>query len=280
MNHRLNVSAFLAGIVLLSAGAAQAVNITIEDKETATTNSWYNNPNEDNEVEPYCVIAQAWDLEGFYLNGTTLTMVGGYNFKSPPSTTDGVPGDIFIDINGDAKFGHNNASTSLTYPNKDTKNIFGYEYVIDIDYVLGNYKVYSINEDSVVKTTYYSGNYESNPWAYSPVNTDVAIDSGQVFFNTYTSGSAAEAAGYTDENGKRLLGIYNNSGHYYDTHYALSVDIGFLDPGTTFISHYTPQCGNDNLMGQGTTVPEPGTFLLLGGLLMMSLPAVRRFRLS
>ncbi len=26
------------------------------------------------------VLSQAWDLEGFFLNGKILTIVGGYNF--------------------------------------------------------------------------------------------------------------------------------------------------------------------------------------------------------
>jgi hypothetical protein len=47
-------------------------------------------------------------------------------------------------------------------------------------------------------------------------------------------------------------------------HNALTVDLGFLPTGTQFLAHYTYGCGNDNLMGKGTTVPEPGTILLLG----------------
>lgn len=72
---------FVMGILLLLGLGATSVyalnlgtNITIWDKMGTV--------NEDQEVEPNCVWDQQWDLEGFFLKGTTLTMVGGYDFKN------------------------------------------------------------------------------------------------------------------------------------------------------------------------------------------------------
>lgn len=41
-------------------------------------------------------------------------------------------------------------------------------------------------------------------------------------------------------------------------------DLGWLSLGTTFTTHFTMQCGNDNLMGTGVIVPEPTSLLLMG----------------
>ena len=49
-------------------------------------------------------------------------------------------------------------------------------------------------------------------------------------------------------------------------HNALTVDISFLGPSTSFTAHFTQGCGNDNLIGYGTSapVPEPATMVLFG----------------
>ena len=63
------------------AGSALAIEITINDNREGTGNSWWENTNEDQEVEPGMVYNQSWDLEGFFLNGTSLTMIGGFDFE-------------------------------------------------------------------------------------------------------------------------------------------------------------------------------------------------------
>ena len=42
------------------------------------------------------VTNQSWDLEGFFLENTSLYMVGGYDFKNGNRAF--TSGDIFIDI--------------------------------------------------------------------------------------------------------------------------------------------------------------------------------------
>jgi hypothetical protein len=52
-----------------------------------------------------------------------------------------------------------------------------------------------------------------------------------------------------------------------DKHYVVSgFDLGFIGPGheTDFVAHFTMECGNDLLVGQAATVPEPATLLGLG----------------
>ncbi|MHB8764076.1 MAG: hypothetical protein ACYDA8_07030, partial [Deferrisomatales bacterium] len=113
-----------AGVLTLLGGAAFAgttpfgANITIPDTMTSgATTGWHasavtpNDPGgEDQEVEPGCVGGQVWDLEGFFLRGTTLTAVGGFPFRSGH---DGVAsGDLFLDVDGNAVFGVGNAGSN------------------------------------------------------------------------------------------------------------------------------------------------------------------------
>jgi hypothetical protein len=105
------------------------------------------------------------------------------------------------------------------------------------------YNVYQLDEDSYTKTVYYSINQESNPWRYERGGD--FIENGMI---TYLTGLSDGDTG--------LLGVSHN---------AVTVDLSFLAPGTEFIAHFTQGCGNDNVMGEGTTsVPEPTPMLLLG----------------
>jgi hypothetical protein len=180
---------------------------------------------------------QHWDLEGFFLKGTTLTAVGGFNFLEGQG--DFGAGDILIDNPGDAEFGPENDKSGHGYT--DVKNTFGYDYVFDLNLQDGTYNVYSLSDASVT-TVWYWQNAESNPFRYA--------GGGNLI------GSGAYTTGLTDDEVDRLGGSHN----------ALSVDLGFLSPGTEFTAHLALGCGNDNLMGAGSTppVPEPSTVLLLG----------------
>lgn len=234
----------IIGTLLITAPAIAiplGTNITTWDRAGGTT--------EDNEVEPNCVQAQSWDLEGIYQNGAIVTLVGGFDFKRG---YEGVrAGDLFIDVNGDAIYGQNTGRSG----NQSDMNIFGYDYVLDIDFDNLTYSVYAINKASAVLDVYYAQNTIANPWRYSDGGTLVSGYQNVSFANKYWSGLSNADVG----------GLQGWSGN--NTHYATAFDLSFLNPGTAYTTHFTLECGNDNLMGKGTApapVPEPATIILLG----------------
>lgn len=103
---------------------------------STSTNLWYS-AREDDEVEPGVLNSsrtQALDLEAFFLDNATLSLVGGFNFVNGRNGMDS--GDIFIDIN-------------------DT----GYDYAIDLDFAHLTYSVFTITDASAVG---------ASPWQFSP----------------------------------------------------------------------------------------------------------------
>lgn len=239
-------------------------DITIFDgNSNSDGNSWYSN-NEDQEVEPGMVGSQAWDLEGFFLKGTTLTMVGGYNFIENNIF---IFGDIFIDVNGDAEYG---TEIGLSNGNKIVTDTYGYDFVLDLDLDLDspldsnnnfnytvynfNYTVYELTDDSQTRTAYFKEYAGSNPWQYYSGGTFKEFGTG-VYFDGLSDSDVGFEGGY---------------------HNAISVDLGFLDDIDNFTAHNTMQCGNDNLMGRISTptpvlesasmvpTPEPATIFIFG----------------
>lgn len=224
--------------VFLFTGGTFASNITIYDNRGYLAQG---QGGEDSETEPGMINSQVWDLEGFFLNGKNLSIVAGWDFKTGAPGYPYESGDIFIDTTGDAWYGKD-VQTSEVLPLN-----YGYEYALDVDWKSGTYKVYSLGKNTKLDQVLEPYNQiESNPWR-------LALTGGEV---QVASGSFAFEQGLTDA----AVGFLGGS------HYKVSgFDLGFLGPGTAFVAHFTMGCGNDNLMGQGTTpVPEPATMLLLG----------------
>ncbi len=201
---------------------------------------------EDNEVEPGALQAQRWDLEGMFLKGRQLILVGGWDFVhgQTEGSTHYSSGDIFIDTDGAVNFG-------LPGSTSTTNAAYGYEYVVDMDYSNGDYKVYSLTGTSQVTTV--SGGpasaIGSNPYQF--------VDGGE---SQVSAGSFSQESLSSAELSES--GFLNWSGSP-NNHYKLTgIDLSFLG-ATTFTAHFTPSCGNDNLMGHGH-VPVPGSILLLG----------------
>jgi len=272
----------ITATMLLTAGVASALTlgteITISDENTSTSSSWYKD-HEDQEVEPGMLAEQAWDLEGFFLNGTALTMVGGYDFVNGVASNSDTgandysnnkifeSGDLFIDIDGDAVFGDIDGNINGNVTVNDT---FGYDYVLDLDFKLLTYSIIALDEgSSTMLTAYYKQNYGSNPWKY--VSGGKVIGTGTI---GYTTGLSDADVGF--------LG---------GTHYAAQLDLAFLGNDINEMTvHFTMECGNDNLMGKGTTLakqssgnagtPEPATMLLLGSGLAGIAGLRRKFKRS
>jgi len=236
-------------------------NITIYDGMRSGGTGWHNRGGEgtagggeDQEVEPNCVTGQVWDLEGFYLQGAKLTMIGGFNFKAGYGGYES--GDIFIKTDNGVAPKYGTTAGGTGYNNTVVSNSFGYDYVVKLIFGAGSaadaYEAYLIDANAQVRTVTYQQNGGSNPWRYVSGGTQIPSGSG----TPEVSGNLSNAIINANLNGPPLAD--DGKGHY-----VVTVDLGFLPQGNYYF-HFTQGCGNDDLMGRGAVVPVPASVLLLG----------------
>lgn len=291
-------------VALIAAGYANAsiVNVTIPDEWTGT-NGWYSSPYEDNEVEPGTIANQTWDLEGTFFDEQNLYLVGGWNFQGSggyhlidsygylPDLDTIRSGDIFVST-GSPKFGNesNAATPSVSQSGLSDginshdvlHNNFGYDFVFVMDWLNLEYTLMGIDENSLLlsRDIAFTNNGPADPWRYH--DGGQALGTGTFSIDTHTSATLA-AAGFKNENGDNLIGDTVDAGwvdaYLASQHFVLTLDLqglfSYVTPGTTLTTHFTMECGNDNLMGQfNAPVPEPNTMMIFG--LGLGAIAIRR----
>lgn len=268
--------ALACACMCMLAGFAHAANITIPD---LMANALFGGgplgqAGEDNETEAGTVASQAWDLEGMFLSGNTLTMVGGWNFVLGESGGGDLvhsgpdnrytSGDIFISLLP-AGPAYGTGTTAYT-----TAGGYGYGYVIDVDWLAGTYVVYSTAPAVPINVVSFVQNSGANPWRRKEDGT---------------GGGTPVASGTFSQTDGTSYGFAGG------THYQVSFDLSWLDAiigannTTDAWFHFTQECGNDNLMGfvddfnPVVAVPEPASFGLLGlGLLALGAARLRAKR--
>ena len=247
------------GFLLVSVSSAIAENITIYDKNSSNSHNWYGEQ-EDDEVEPGMASNQNWDLEAFVINGTKLSLIGGYDFINGYSNV--LAGDIFLDFTDDAEYGDiHNSSTS---GNKVVKETFGFDVVLDMTWddrdtngdPLYDFKAIELTGNSQTVTTYYTVNQGSNPWRYAGVEEQSASDK-VLHTDSFSYLTGADTTYILDNFGVALSG---------DLHNVVTIDLSFLASDydiTKMLVKNTMECGNDSIVGQNHA-PEPATMLLFG----------------
>ncbi len=244
----MRLGTVLTLVMLGSSGAfatGLGTNLTIFDGHNQNTTGWYG-PGEDQEVEPGNITNQSWDLEGFYLSGETLNLVGGFDFVNGNSGY--LAGDLFIDVDGDAVYGQDLLPRTGNGYQTVSSVDYGYDYVLDFNFQAGTYNIVDINGTDSWLSVYYGQNDESNPFRY--VSGGTVIGSGTIGYQSGLTNTQTGLLG--GSHNVASVDLFHNNGWDFDS---------FLDDGMLF--HFTIGCGNDNLMGFLPPVPEPATLALL-----------------
>jgi len=274
---QIGLVAVLAAAAVTASANTFGTNITVSDKNYSGSGWYSNREDQETETNPDTITSQQWDLEGMFLkNGSQLTLVGGYDFKNGVNWggQNIKSGDIFVDINGDAKWGQadNGASGATAWgsgPHTATMaNAFGWDYVLDLNFTTMTYSVFSLTAQSMVSRVLDVAS--SNPWTY--VSGGSAVAGYQDLALSYIAGLTNADTGFAGDS-TNSTGWSTGS----NQHYALGVDLSFI-AGKDATIHYTMECGNDNLVGQAhvSNVPDSGITAILFGLAVAGCTGVRR----
>jgi hypothetical protein len=248
-------------------------NITQYDGQS--NNEAWHGADEDQEVEPPDAKGQIWDLEGFFLNGKNLSMVGGYDFKNgqqdPWRSGDEhlyLSGDIFIGKNGSVVYGSEAGTAEEGYDNI-SNSVFGYDYAVDIDVPNLTYTVYDIDENTELTNTYFKDNRPANPFQLASPGSETIVGQGDLIYYSDKSDDEIAAMGndanfLSDPEGVYYYSRYRSLGLNSQTHNAVSgISLDFLPEGYgEFVAKFTMGCGNDNLVAVAS-VPEPQMLSLI-----------------
>ena len=285
---------FVAVAFLMLPSMAFAMDITINDQMASSTWSPTDtrsaeniSVNEDSEVEYRCSTGQKWDLEAviltpqyvydpvsqlFKTSGYNLTLVGGWDFLGAIDTW--TSGDLFLAFGTKPLYGNADIPAIGGNGNNDVANTFGYDYAFDMNWgTTTSFAVVDLNQNAPVltKTAYYNQNEGADPWKLA--SGGEIVGRGFASLETYAD-NASLWADYAELNNTVFGG----------KHYAATFDISDLlmpmlkalpeDGKLSMWTHFTQQCGNDDLMGgveltkPQNIVPEPSSMaLLLLGLL-------------
>jgi len=101
MHMKIYAAAVALGLAAGFFSASHAFALSYADNITIYDGSGYTGVGtggEDRETEPGMVNSQVWDLEAFYQQSNSLTMVGGFNFRNGvigyPTFTSGESGQV------------------------------------------------------------------------------------------------------------------------------------------------------------------------------------------
>lgn len=262
------IQLFTIGLVGIGAQGAFGLEITVSDPHNDKNFSNQNvgaNGAENNTVQYNAVANQTWDLESFDLNGSDLSITGGFNYETGRGIGSNLMfpmGDIFVYLGNEAPYSiPNNNLNDLNGPWAGMNN---WDYVIRFDRdsdrnvaANGTSIGYSI-EAKGSQTLHVTGGTGSLtqglPW--------------QVSSDTFTPAQIATLSSFNDGEG---------------THYTIGgLNItSLLALNQSFYLHATMMCGNDVLWGRLPEVsiprvPDAGTSLTLLGLSLGVLGFVRR----
>jgi hypothetical protein len=255
----------VGGLMTASAfGLAVGNNITVWDQHGG---GGIGPGGEDEEQDAGSTRAK-WDIEGFFLNDWTLSLVATYDLKNGQSYSGGhiYTGDIFIDVDG------NFIKPGNPDPMPNHNGAWDYDYVLDIDWAAGSYEIYDLNP-----TVGPAPISETVPlhFYHDFANPVRLANAGDLTAVSGAGGTLGYFTGVTDTMVGGLLGGAHNVAQFdlSGISAALQDASGKVASGTHF--HATMDCGNDTTNGQ---VPDGGATIALLGIALMGMGTLARKR--